>query len=71
MLAVALPTAYPKQVADCDITFGGAVPQKTRNLLAEAIPEKAKALIGGEAIYEIAELVQEQLEEGLTALAHT
>lgn len=70
-LAVALPTTYPKQTPVCDVEFGASVSKGTRTVIKKLVPERAKALVGTEAIYEIAVLIQEQLDEVVTALAHT
>lgn len=55
----------------CQVEFGASVSKKKRSAIKKLVPEKAKSLVGSEAIYEIAVLVQEQLDEDLTALAHT
>ncbi|MCJ1402394.1 hypothetical protein MMC11_005614 [Xylographa trunciseda] len=62
-----LPATYPKSLPRCNVTYGTAIPEKTRDEIDEMIRTKPKTLLGSEMIYDLATSIGDSLEEATLA----
>ena len=70
VLHVTLPTTYPKTTPRYDVrNYSDDVPKRVRKAIEISLQSKSKELVGQEMIYELASLVQEELDIAATKLS--